>query len=232
MQYGQFCPVAKATELLGERWTILIIRELLMGGRRFSEFQRGLCGISPALLTTRLKQFEEAGLVTKRQISGQKGFEYLPTPACEALLPVLQALGDWGMLYTRSALTQDDFDPEFLMFYLGRSVDPSALPSGETVIRFKFRGSPKEDWWLVIDENKSDVCMTDPGRDIDIYITTTLLTMHDVWMGDRSYRDAMDAEDLFIEGEPTLTRRISTWLKPSIFHDSERSPRPEFALAA
>lgn len=232
MQYGQFCPVSKAAEILGERWTMLIVRELLMGGQRFSQLQRGLGDISPALLTARLKQFEEAGLVTRRRIPGQRGYEYLPTPACEALLPVLKAVGDWGMVYQRSALTEDDFDLDFLMFYLERSIDPAALPGGAAIIRFKFRGAPKEDWWLVVDKDKTDVCMTDPGRDIDVYITTTFLTMHDVWMGDRSYREAMEADELFIEGEPALTRRISTWLRPSLFHDSERTPRPELALAA
>ena len=232
MQYGQFCPVSKAAEILGERWTMLIVRELLMGGRRFSQLQRGLGDISPALLTARLKQFEDAGLVIRRKVTGQKGYEYLPTPACEALLPVLKAVGEWGLVYQRSALTEDDFDLDFLMFYLERSVDPAALPGGEAIIRFKFRGAPQEDWWLVVERGRTDVCMTDPGRDIDVYITTTLLTMHDVWMGDRSYRDAMQTEELFIEGEPALTRRISTWLRPSIFHESDRAPRPEIPLAA
>lgn len=232
MQYGQFCPVAKATEILGERWTILIVRELLMGARRFSELQRALGGISPALLTARLKQFEDAGLVARRRVEGRSGFEYVPTAACEALLPVLKSLGDWGMVYTRSALTEDDFDVDFLMLYLGRSVDPAALPGGEAIIRFKFRGAPKEDWWLVVENGKTDVCMIDPGRDVDVYVTTTLLTMHDVWMGDRSYREAIEAEEMVIEGEPALTRRISTWLRPSLFHDSERTPRPPLALAA
>ena len=232
MQYGQFCPVAKATEILGERWTFLIVRELLMGARRFSEMQRGLGDISPALLTARLKQFEEAGLVTRRRVSGQKGFAYLPTPACEALLPVLKSLGDWGMEWVRHTLTADDFDPEFLMLYLQRSVDAAALPGGEAVIRFKFRGAPNEDWWLVVCGDRSDVCLTDPGRDIDVYVTTTLLTMHDVWMGDRSYQEAIQSEDMYVEGEPHLTRRISTWLRPSLFHDSERAPRPELVLAA
>lgn len=232
MNYGQFCPVAKATEILGERWTMLIVRELLMGGRRFSQLQRGLGDISPALLTARLKHLEVAGLITRRRIPGQKGHEYLPTVACEALLPVLKAVGEWGLVYTRSALTEDDFDVDFLMFYLERSIDPAALPGGEAIIRFKFRGAPQEDWWLVVKTEKIDVCMTDPGRDIDVYITTTLLTMHDVWMGDRTYRDAIASEDMFVEGEPALTRRISSWLRPSIFHDSDRAPRPPLALAA
>jgi DNA-binding HxlR family transcriptional regulator len=96
MQYGQFCPIAKATEILGERWTILVLRELLMGGRRFNELQRGLGDISPALLTSRLKSLEAQGIVARRRISGQRGHEYFPSPACEALLPVIIAIGVWG----------------------------------------------------------------------------------------------------------------------------------------
>src|SRR4051795_6739864 len=96
MKYGQFCPIAKATEILGERWTFLIIRELLMGGRRFTELQRGLGDISPALLTARLKAFERDGLVARRKESGQRTYEYYPTSACEALKPVVVAVGEWG----------------------------------------------------------------------------------------------------------------------------------------
>ena len=94
MKYGQFCPIAKAGEILGEKWTILIIRELLMGGRRFSDLQRGLGDISPALLTARLKSLEGQGMLVKRRVSGGRTYEYFPTEACEALLPVLFALGE------------------------------------------------------------------------------------------------------------------------------------------
>ena len=135
MKYGQFCPIAKATEILGERWTFLIIRELLMGGRRFKELQRGLGGISPALLTARLKSFEAEGLIIRRRINGQRGFEYCPTPACEELKPVIVALGEWGLCWARHALTADELDVDFLMFYLERSVDPNQLPGSETVIQ-------------------------------------------------------------------------------------------------
>ena len=94
MKYGQFCPIAKATEILGEKWTFLIIRELLMGGTRFNVMQRGLGDISPALLTSRLKSLEEQGMLVRRKLSGQKGYEYFPTPACQALLPLLVQLGE------------------------------------------------------------------------------------------------------------------------------------------
>ena len=225
MKYGQFCPIAKATELVGERWTFLIVRELLMGARRFSELQRGLGDISSALLTARLKAFEEEGLVVRRRIQGQRSFEYLPTPACEALKPVVVALGEWGLSWARHKLSEDDFDVDFLMYYLERSVDPAQLPGDDTVIQFKFVDLHEQrDWWLLVDRDCVDICITPPGRDVDVYVTTTVRTMHDVWMGDRSFRAAIDAGDMTIEGELALTRRISTWLRPSIFAEASRAP--------
>jgi len=233
MKYGQFCPVAKATEILGEKWTFLIIRELLMGGRRFNELQRGLGEISPALLTSRLKAFEADGLIVRRRINAQRGYEYVPTPACEALLPVVLAMGEWGLCWARHTLTEMDFDVEFLMFYLERSVDPEEIPGKSAVIQFKFTDlSQMRDWWLLVDGAKSEVCSTEPGRDVDVWITTTVRTMHDVWMGDRSYRDALSCSEMIIEGDGELTRRMSKWLKPSVFHDSPRVPVPEMLAAA
>jgi DNA-binding HxlR family transcriptional regulator len=227
MKYGQFCPIAKATEILGERWTILILRELLMGGRRFNELQRGLGDISPALLTSRLKSLEEQGIVARRKISGQRGHEYFPTPACEALLPVLITIGEWGLSWTRDMLVEEDFDIDFLMYYLERSIDPEKLPGDHSVFRFQFTDLIEQrNWWLLVDRSSVQVCMTPPARDVDVYFTTTVRTMHDVWMGDRSYRDAVNAEDLIIEGEPALTRNISKWLRPSAFASSDRAPIP------
>lgn len=232
MKYGQFCPIAKATEILGERWTFLIIRELLMGATRFSELQRGLGDISPALLTSRLKTFEAEGLLVRRQISGQRGFEYYPTPACEQLKPVIVALGEWGMCWARHKLTEEDLNVEFLMFYLERSVDPAQLPGSETVIQFKFLDlTDQRDWWLLVREGKVDICITPPGRDVHVFFTTTVRTMHDIWMGDRSYREAILSGDLTIEGELALTRRIGSWLKPSIFAASKRAAVPKLLQA-
>jgi hypothetical protein len=197
MQYGQFCPIAKATEILGERWT------------------------------SRLKPREEQGLVARRRISGQRGHEYFPTSACEALLPVLIAIGEWGLIWVRDMLVEDDFDIDFLMYYLERSVDPEKLPGDQTVIRFQFTELREQrNWWLLVERSSVQICLTPPARDVDIYFTTTLRTMHDVWMGDRSYRDAVNAEDLIIEGEPALTRNVSSWLRPSVFASSDRAPIP------
>ena len=233
MKYGQFCPIAKATEILGERWTFLIIRELLSGGRRFSELQRGLGYISPALLASRLKSFEADGLIVRRRINGQRGYEYFPTPACEELEPVIFALGEWGMCWARHKLTDADLDVGLLMLYLERSVDPAELPGRETVIQFKFTDfSDQPDWWLLVRDGQVELCISPPGRDVDIFFTTTVRTMHDLWMGDRSQRDAVLAGDLLVEGEPALTRRIGSWLKLSSFAESKRLPLPkELAFA-
>jgi DNA-binding HxlR family transcriptional regulator len=232
MNYGQFCPIAKATEILGERWTMLILRELLMGGRRFSELQRGLGDISPALLTSRLKSLEEQGLIVRRKIGSQRGHEYFPTQACEAFLPVIVSIGEWGLSYARHMLVEDDLDIDFLMFYLERSVDPGQLPGNETVIQFQFRDlSEQRNWWLLVQGDDVQICITPPVRDVDVYFTTTVRTMHDVWMGDRTYRQARDSGELIIEGEPALTRNVSQWLRPSVFVAADRAPIPEFVAA-
>ena len=227
MQYGQFCPIAKATEILGEKWTILIVRELIMGGRRFNELQRGLGDISPALLTARLKSLEEQGLVVRRKISGQRTFEYYPTPACEALLPSLVSLGEWGLLWARHNVLDADLDVDLLMFYLERSIDPENLIGSESIIQFKFKDlQEQQEWWLLVKDKKVDLCLTDPGKDVDVYFACTVRTMHDVWMGDRTYREAIKSGDLIVQGEPALMRNITAWLKPSIFAGSPRAPMP------
>lgn len=231
MKYGQFCPIAKATEILGERWTFLIVRELLMGGRRFSELQRGLGDISPALLAARLKSFEDQGLIVRRRISGLRGYEYHPTAACTELTPVIVALGEWGLCWARHTLGADDFDIDLLMLYLERSIDPEQLPGNETVIQFKFQDlAEQRDWWLIVRDNKVDICVKAPGRDVDVFFTTTVRAMADVWMGDRTYRDAVLAGELMIEGDPALTRRISSWLRPSVFAHARRAPVPAQAI--
>ncbi|POF32420.1 winged helix-turn-helix transcriptional regulator [Roseibium marinum] len=226
MNYNQFCPIAKASEILGERWTILILRELLMGARRFNVLQRGLGDISPALLTKRLQALEEQNMLIRRKIQGQKGYEYYPTEVCEALLPVLFALGEWGIVWARGTILDQDFDVEFLMLYLERSIDREKIKGSETIIKFKFSDLTEQaDWWLIVNPDRAEVCLKDPGKDIDVYFNCSVRTLSEVWMGDRTYRDAINAGDLSIEGDRNLTRTVSHWLRPSIFADSPREPK-------
>ena len=220
MEYGQFCPIAKASEVIGEKWTILIIREMLMGATRFNVFQRGLGQISPTLLTKRLNSMVEQGLAVKKKIPGQLGYEYFPTQSCKELLPVIKSLGDWGMRWARNNMNDDDYDVELLMLYLQRSIQPDKLVGNETVIRFQFTDvRDMANWWLIARENDVDVCVKDPGRDVDVYFTCAIKTMIDVWMGDVSYRKAVNSGDLKVVGHQALTKNIFAWMNASIFAD-------------
>ena len=216
--YGQFCPIAKAMEVLGEKWTLLIVRELLLGGHRFNELQRGLTHISPTLLTKRLQSLEEEGLVVKRKIHGQRGYEYYPTESCKELMPVMEQVGHWGMRWARDSMTGDDFDLELLMLYMQRSIAPDKLPGRETVIRFHFTDVEDfQTWWLVVEDGEVDVCIHDPGKEVDVYLNVGLRTMCELWMGDVSYKRALAEEKLQVVGPSALTRNISSWITPSIF---------------
>jgi DNA-binding HxlR family transcriptional regulator len=218
MEYGQFCPVAKATEILGEKWTMLIVRELLMGGTRFNELQRGLSLISPTILTKRLNDLAAAGVIVKKKIPGQRGHEYFLTEMGSQLLPIVKQVGEWGMRWARDLMPDSDLDVELLMLYLRRSVDPEKLPGNESVIRFKFSDLKQmSDWWLVVKGGKVELCFENPGKDVDVSFATDLRTMIEVWMGDISYRAAIADGRMKIVGLSALTRNVKSWLAPSIF---------------
>lgn len=218
MEYGQFCPIAKASEVIGEKWTILIIREILMGGRRFVEIQRGLGTISPTVLTRRLADLEANGLIYKKTPSGSRSHEYLPTESCKELLPVLLSLGNWGMKWAHENLRAQDYDVELLMLYLQRSVLPDKLPDAHTIIQFKFQDMPtKADWWLLCDGASVEVCDKDPGKDVDVYIRTTVKTMTEIWMGKRTYRAAKKDRELVATGNQYLATHLTSWIQSSPF---------------
>jgi DNA-binding HxlR family transcriptional regulator len=220
MEYGQFCPIAKALEIVGEKWTVLIIRELLMGGSRFNELQRGLSLISPTILNKRLASLADYGLVLKKKLPGQQGYAYYPTDSCKQLLPVIKSLGDWGMRWARDGMSDRDFDIGLLMLYLERSVRTDKLIGDETVIHFKFTDvDHMADWWLIATPDEVDVCHKDPGKDVDVYFTCTVRTMVDLWMGDLTYKRALREDQIKAVGAPVLTRNIFTWLQPSVFAD-------------
>ena len=218
MSYGQFCPISKAMEVLGERWTLLLVRELVMGATRFSEFQRALRQMSPSLLTKRLKQLEDEGLVVKRKIPGQKGYEYFATESCLELLPIIEQIGHWGMRWARHRLTEEDYDLDLLMLYLERSIQPDKLIGSETVIRFNFRDVEEyPSWWIVVEGESKDVCVHDPGKEVDVYFNTNLKTMCQLWMGEVSYKRAIADGKLQLLGIPALTKNVEAWMSPSLF---------------
>ena len=192
MGYGQFCPVAKATEVIGEKWTLLVLRELLLGTTRFNDFQRALSRMSPTLLAKRLRHLEQCGVIIRKKLSGQKGYEYRLTAAGKELAPLVEVLAVWGMRWARNQLSDDELDVEFLMQDLQRRLQTEYLPDGETVICLTFDELTKhKTWWLLVDGDVVDLCTEDPGKDVDLYISSSVRTMVEVWEGDLDMRTAV-----------------------------------------
>jgi DNA-binding HxlR family transcriptional regulator len=216
IRYGQFCPVAKAAEILGERWTILIVRELLLGVSRFSDLQRALAQISPALLTKRLNQLVDCGLLIRQTAPGQPRAEYQLTDAGKELQEVVMGLGKWGMKWARGQMGNDELDVEMLMVDLCRRIDSSQLPGGEIVIGFAFPRLPKfAHWWIIIEPNRErELCVDHPGKEVDVQIRTDLRTMAEIWAGDTVIHAARKNGRLQLSGNPVLVRTLSTWLRP------------------
>ncbi len=218
--YGQFCPVAKATELLGEKWMLLILRELLLGTHRYNEFQRALSRISPSLLIKRLKQLESAGIIVRKAQQGRKGHEYFLTPAGKELAPIVEHLATWGMRWAQGQLDEDELDVEFLMWDIQRRLQTDMLPDGETILCFIFNDlTTFKNWWLVVRNDEVDLCTENPGKDVDLYITTTLRNLVEIWKGDIEIKQALRKELIKTQGNKQLAKTMPDWLGICLYAD-------------
>jgi DNA-binding HxlR family transcriptional regulator len=208
--YGQFCPVAKAMEVLDERWTLLIVRELLLGSSHFNDLRRGVPKMSPALLSKRLKSLQRAGIVERREIDGRTSYSL--TQSGQELAGVVHALSAWGTRWV-GELGEDDLDPHLLMWDMRRTVPIDAWPRARTVVEFHLRGvAPKASrWWMVVSEGQADVCDFDHGFDVTATVDTSLRTLTEVWRGDTSWSRALLEGDLSLAGPTDVRRLIPAW---------------------
>ena len=213
--YGQFCSIAKALEVIGERWTALILRELICGSSRFSEIHRGMPRISPSLLTKRLADLEKAGVI--QRVEGNNGYEL--TQAGWELQPMVETLGVWGQRWVRGQLSDDDLDPDLLMWDVRRRINVEAMPEVRTCLCFEFTDAPKDAsfYWLVKSTEGVDLCVTDPKFDVDLYVTTDVRTMTEVWNGDAPISGAIDSGKIDLHGPTPLTKAFSSWLQLNLF---------------
>ncbi len=233
MSYGQFCPVAKATELLGERWMLLILRELFLGSHRYSELQRGLSRISPSLLAKRLKQLEQGGIVVRKLQRGRKGHDYFLTPAGKELEPLIQHLAVWGMRWARGQLRDDELDVEFLMWDIQRRLQLEHLPDGDTIICFIFDDLDRyKSWWLVVRDGSVDLCTENPGLDVDLYVGSSLRNLVEVWEGDVSIKTAQRKKLIRTQGNRQLAKNMADWLGISLYADVRRGDPALMRVAA
>jgi DNA-binding HxlR family transcriptional regulator len=220
--YGQFCPVAKAMELLDERWTLLVVRELLLGSRHFNDLRRGVPKMSPALLSKRLQTLARAGVVERTEIDGRT--TYSLTECGRELHGVVQAIGMWGVRWI-GELGDEDLDPHLLFWDMRRTVPVDEWPRSRTVVAFRLSGvaSKASSWWLVVADGKPDVCDFDPGYDVTATISTSLRTLTEIWRGDASWSRSQLDGSVQIDAPTDIRRSVPAWLGQS---DSAAVPRP------
>lgn len=220
--YEQFCPVAMAAEILCSRWTIVLLREMLAGSTRFNDLRRGVPRMSPALLSQRLKELEEAGVIERKPVPGEPSVsEYLLTRAGEELRPIITAFGVWGQRWIDSDLSLENLDPNLLMWDMRRNLNCNPMPKRRCTIEFMYPDAPKKEereWWLVVaPEEGVDLCKIDPGFDVDLYVSSDLRTMTAIWMGYDSLKKALREGNVKLTGDKQLAQNIETWIGLSPF---------------
>jgi DNA-binding HxlR family transcriptional regulator len=224
--YNQFCPVAMAAEILGARWTLVLLRELVVGSTRFNDLRRGVPRMSPALLSKRLKDLETAGIVTRSPVVGEPGaFEYRLTEAGRELKPVIEAIGCWGQRWIDIEASLEKLDPNLLMWDMRRNIDPKPMPQSRTTIQVIFTDLPqaRRNWWLVVEPGQEvDLCSVDPGFDVDLYLSTDLRTMTEIWMGYTGIARAKEQGKLLITGSRQLEADLNSWMCLSPFAKVEK----------
>lgn len=223
--YGQFCPVAKAMEVLDERWTLLVVRELLAGSTRFNELRRGNPRMSPALLSKRLRSLERAGLVAREVVGGQPS--YTLTESGEDLREIVMALGVWGTRWI-GGLGEQDLDPHLLMWDMKRTVPVEEWPRTRTVVGFRFDDVPARvaAWWIVTTAGQVDVCDFDPGFEKTATVRTSLRALTRIWRGDRSWAQSIADGSVELDGPSDVRRALPRWVGQGSFSTVPREVSP------
>ncbi|MGX9426682.1 MULTISPECIES: winged helix-turn-helix transcriptional regulator [Bradyrhizobium] len=214
-----------AAEIVCNRWTVLVLRELLCGTTRFNDLRRGVPRMSPSLLSKRLKELEVAGLISVTP-SGQSGvMDYRPTQAGEDLREVIMSLGFWAQRWVESSLSLKNLDPSLLMWDMRRNLRPEPLPRRRCTINFIYPelSGERKSWWLVIDGVTVDLCLTDPGYEVDLYVTCPLRTMTAVWMGIATLEREVANGGIELTGDKAIARSMQQWLGLSPFAKGVRA---------
>lgn len=221
--YGQYCPLALATELLCRRWTILVISRLIDGCTTFNQIHEGVPRISPSLLSTRLAELEHAGIVKRTRQAGTKRFRYEITQAGRELEDVVTQMAVWGQHWARD-MEMDDLDPGFLAWSMHLRMNVEAMPPGRTVLQFEFSGAPADfrRFWIVSNDGKVDMCLKHPGFETDLLINADLRRFIETWRGFRDLHNEIRASRIRLTGPRDLRRAFPDWLMLSMFADIDR----------
>ena len=216
--YGQFCTVARGAEIFGERWTPLVVRELLCGSTHFNDIRRGVPRMSATLLAQRLRKLEEIGVIER--VKTKTGAEYRMTAAGEELRPLVMALGHWGARWIGSRLKREQLDAGFLMWDIRRFAHRELFPARQrVVIQFRFTDGRRgeREWWLVVQDGEVDLCRDDPGHEVTLIVESTVRALTEIWSGDLLPDQALQQDQLRVLGRPRDAREIWRWIGTSGF---------------
>lgn len=218
--YPSFCPVAMAAKVLEPRWTMLVLCEMWSGSTRFNEIQRGVPGMSPGLLSKRLKSMEAMGLVQRRNQAACGHAEYVTTPRADELEPIVQTLGEWAHRNVERDVSLEYLDARVLMWNIRRKIKRSELPIDKCVIQFTLHNLPDEtvNYWIVIKPGiETDLCYVNPGLNVDLFVVSQLRALTSAWMGHTSFEHELADETITLVGHSVLARTMTKWLVKSSF---------------
>ncbi len=230
--YGQYCPIAKAAETLGDRWTLLIAREMSFGVRHFNELERCLPGISRSVLAQRLRQMEYAGLIERRAAESGRTIDYRLTAAGRDLKPVLQTLGEWAARWAFGEPDPAELDPDLLIRWISRHIASDRLPDRRVVTQFEFRVPRRRRYWLVLEPDEASVCLHDPGFGVDVFVGADTEALYRVYLGKLTLREAIRDQLVTVEGARSMVRSFPSWFTWSHFAPTVRAAASQAASAA
>jgi DNA-binding HxlR family transcriptional regulator len=220
--YGQYCPIAKGAEVLGDRWTLLIAREMLHGACRFNELERCLPGISRSVLSQRLRHLQRVGLVSRTADGAERVAEYRLTPAGRDLKPVMQALGDWAATWAFGDPDPAELDPDLVVRWISRHLDRERLPARRVVVAFEVLARAPRWYWLVIEPGDVSICRHPPGFPTDATVRADAETLYRVYLGEQTLAQARRAGRLELDGPRDTVRQLPGWFAWSTFAPAVR----------
>lgn len=218
--YPLFCPVAMAAEMIEPRWTMLVLCELWSGSTRFNQIQRGVPGMSPGLLAKRLRDLETKGLVVKIGGKTKDYSEYFTTPLADELEPLVRKLGEWAHRHINSEVSLEHLDARMLMWNIRRKIDRLELPQHSCVIQFTLDEPTNTtvNYWLVFKPGiEPDLCYSDQGFSVDLFIVSTLRALTSAWMGHTSFESEISAGNITLIGHEIMARNLTRWLITSSY---------------
>jgi DNA-binding HxlR family transcriptional regulator len=210
-EYGRFCPVSLTTEVLADRWTPLIVRELVLGNTRFNDIARGLPGISRSLLVQRLRHLERRGVIERWPVPGGQGSEYLLTPAGKDLEGIIDAFGRWAIEWLFEELSPHEVPPHTLMWWMHRRTDPAQFPPGRVMLEFAFVDPEPLSVWLVLEHGEVSVCRAHPGFDTDLVLRASTAAFSDLFNGVHTWAESLRTGAIEVSGPRRLVRALPSW---------------------